>query len=154
MNNNIPSEALTDTYINNYLKHIKSFIGCIPKDKLKHVKINSKKEMSCIVNLDDSTGPGTHWVLCYYKNNLPHSYYIDSFGLKPPKDVVNFLNKYKKPIFYNDANIQSLDSNRCGAFCIDMIEWLDKDFTPTQVLKTYTPYPSQFNENKSVNKSY
>ena len=55
----LPDEALSDTFINDYLKNSKSFIGCFPKDKLKNIKINKKKNMSCIVNLDDSTGPGS-----------------------------------------------------------------------------------------------
>ena len=154
MNKKIPDEALTDFYINDYLKNSKSFIGCYPKDRLKTIKINRKKPMSCIVNLDNSTGGGTHWTMCYYNPKLKHSYFIDSFGLKCPKEVITFLNKYKKKIHYNDVNIQSLDSNRCGAFCIDIIEWCDKNFSPEEVMKTYTKGPSEFNEEKAINPSF
>lgn len=153
-NKKIPDEALSDKFINDYLQHSKSFVGCYPKDKLKNIKINKKKSMSCIVNLDNSKGPGTHWVCCYYNPRLPHSYYIDSFGLPCPKSVTKFLKKYNKPIFYNDVNIQSLDSHRCGAFCIDIIEWCDKEFTPELILNTYTKGPSAFNEQKAIDPNF
>lgn len=150
----LPDEALSDTFINDYLKNSKSFIGCFPKDKLKNIKINKTKTMSCICNLEDSTKGGSHWVTVLYHPKLPHSYYIDSFGLKPPKDVINFLNKYKKPIFYNDANIQSLDSVRCGSYACDIIEFFDKEFSPELILNTYTKGPSKFNEEKALNPNF
>ena len=150
----MPDEALTDKFINDYLKNSKSFISCYPKDKLKIIKINKKKPMSCVINFDDSTGGGTHWVCCLYHPKLPHSYYIDSFGLKPPLDVINFLNKYKKPIFYNDANIQSIDSVKCGSYCVDIIEFFDKEFSPREILKSYTNYPSKWNAEKALNPNF
>ena len=150
----LPDEALSDTFINDYLKNSKSFIGCFPKDKLKNIKINKKKNMSCIVNLDDSTGPGSHWIVILYHPKLPHSYYIDSFGLKPAVDIVKFLKKYNKPIYYNDKNIQSIDSVRCGSFTVDIIEFFDKNFLPSEIMNTYTPYPSAFNEEKALNPNF
>ena len=38
---------------------------------------------TAILNLDDATGPGTHWVA--YKKRGTEVYYFDSFGdLQPP----------------------------------------------------------------------
>lgn len=153
-NKKLPDEALSDTFINQYLKHSKSFIGCYPKDKLKNIKINKKKSMSCIINLDDSGGPGSHWCACYYKPKLSYSFYFDSFGLKPPKDVIKFLKRFNKPIYYNDVNIQSLDSVRCGSYTIDVIEFLDKGYSPEQILRSYTKYPSKWNEEKAINPNF
>lgn len=46
-----------------------------------------------IVNLDSSTGPGTHWV-AYYKNKRNVKYF-DSFGnLKPPLELINYLGEH------------------------------------------------------------
>lgn len=153
-NKKLPDKPLTDHYINDYLKHSKSFIGAMPKDKLKNVKINKKKSMSCIVNLDDSKGPGTHWVCCYYKPKLSYSFFFDSFGLKPPKDVVKFLKRFNKPIYYNDVNIQSLDSVRCGHYCLDVIGFLDKGYNPEQILRSYTKGPSEWNGSKALDPNF
>lgn len=45
---------------------------------------------SAIVNLDDESGPGTHWVA--YRKTGQDVLYFDSFGnLQPPKELVKYL---------------------------------------------------------------
>ena len=56
-----------------------------------------------ILNLDDSSGPGTHWVAVY--NNE----YFDSYGLNPPKKL-SHLN------VVNTIRHQKLE-NTCGIWC-------------------------------------
>lgn len=47
-----------------------------------------------IVNLDDCTGPGTHWVA--YKKRGCKVNYFDSFGnLRPPIEVLNYFKNCK-----------------------------------------------------------
>ena len=44
---------------------------------------------SAIVNLDSTSGPGTHWV-CYKKRKNKVKY-LDSFGnLKPPNELIKY----------------------------------------------------------------
>ncbi|KAI8117932.1 hypothetical protein CVS40_10306 [Lucilia cuprina] len=67
-----------------------------------------------IVNLDDKSGPGTHWV-AYYKN---HNYkeYFDSFGdLQPPIEVINYL---KPPIQYNYNQKQKFPIHLIVVTCV------------------------------------
>ena len=68
-----------------------------------------------IVNLDNSSGPGTHWV-AYYKNKL-HTQYFDSFGnLRPPLELANYLNNNN--ITYNYKVYQKYDTFVCGHLCL------------------------------------
>lgn len=70
-----------------------------------------------IVNLDSSSGPGTHWV-AYYKNDK-HIEYFDSFGnLQPPTEIINYLGKKIK---YNYTKYQDYDSVNCGHLCLKFL---------------------------------
>ena len=42
-----------------------------------------------ILNLDDSSGNGTYWVLWYRKNNT--IFYFDSYGVQPPQELQRYL---------------------------------------------------------------
>ena len=61
--------------------------------------------------------PGKHWVCCGKISN--HSaWYFDSFGLAPPKQVIQALHVPLKKIKYAENQIQDNDSGTCGWFCI------------------------------------
>ena len=46
-----------------------------------------KDEGMYIINLDDSTGPGTHWG-AVISDMSDRAIYFDSFGLSPPQEIV------------------------------------------------------------------
>ena len=70
-----------------------------------------------IVNLDISTGPGTHWV-AYYKNKN-HIEYFDSFGnLQPPTEIRKYLGNN---ILYNHERYQKFNTVICGHLCIKFL---------------------------------
>lgn len=71
-----------------------------------------------IINLDDSDGPGTHWVGYYI--HIDNPLYFDSFGLSPDDRTIKFL-RGSNPILYNDSQLQDFDSDRCGWF---VAKWL------------------------------
>jgi hypothetical protein len=88
------------------------------------VKPNSKK--SCyVINLDKYSGGGTHWVALYISNK--NGYYFDSFGEICPKNVINFLKRYKISWDYNKQQIQDLDSTACGYYCIYFLYFMNKN---------------------------
>lgn len=77
-----------------------------------------KKECA-VVNLDNSDGPGTHWV-AYFKINS-NVYYFDSFGnLRPPQELIMYLGS-KSIIFYNYTKYQHYDTVICGHLCIEFL---------------------------------
>lgn len=72
-----------------------------------------------IVNLDNSTGPGTHWVC--YKKLRKLVYYFDSFGnLPPPKELYTYFGKTDNILYNNDA-LQTYDSVVCGHLCLEFL---------------------------------
>lgn len=73
---------------------------------------------STIVNLDNTSGTGTHWV-CFKKYDDDHVEYFDSYGdLRPPLEVERYLKGNQ--IYYNDVGYQSVnkDSEICGHLCL------------------------------------
>lgn len=84
---------------------------------LDTLPIKVRKYECGIVNLDNSSGPGTHWV-AYHKNNND-SIYFDSFGnLQPPTQITNYL---KGKIQYNYDSFQNYDSIICGHLCLKFL---------------------------------
>ena len=48
-------------------------------------------------------------------------YYFDSFGLKPPQELINLSAKMKKQYIFNNSQYQHLYSVLCGYYCIYFI---------------------------------
>ena len=71
-----------------------------------------------IVNLDKSTGRGTHWTSLYY--HPLKSYYFDSFGFVPPEEIEDVIMPYN----HNNKDIQDYNSDACGYYCIAFIKLL------------------------------
>lgn len=114
----IPNKALTDEELIRYSKclNIPFFRGVFMKDKLpKHIWKNE----TGIVNLDDSSGDGTHWVC--YKKLLNTVYYFDSFGNLPPPQELQLYFKHVKDVLYNFNRWQMENTNVCGHLCLDFL---------------------------------
>lgn len=87
------------------------FGGCVSRNTLPRGK--KLPPLWWAVNLDSSTGPGTHWVLLY--NCRPHDVlYFDSYGEPPPQEVVRAMITSGKTRWYNSTRLQSLGSEQCG----------------------------------------
>ena len=78
-----------------------------------------KKKECGILNLDDTTGSGTHWV-AWYKNGTEKKYF-DSYGLQPPNELVDYLHS---PILYNTERVQPYDQVFCGHLCLNVLKQL------------------------------
>jgi len=94
-----------------------AYAGCYAKDEFKHLKVKAELGRFYIVNLDNSKGPGTHWVLlyCALKN---HILYFDPFGAPPPKDIVHLVHPLHKQIIFSDDVLQNTHTELCGHYCI------------------------------------
>ena len=87
------------------------FIGPVPLDFDKQLffdfcvsnelcKINLKKmikrnktKLGIVFNLDTHDQSGSHWVALFADFNLGNIYYFDSYGLKPPQEIINLMKK-------------------------------------------------------------
>ena len=73
---------------------IKKFRGVFSRDNLPK---RIRKEECGIINLDDFSGPGTHWV-CWRNIDENICEYCDSFGLSIPFEVEKYLIKSGKKV--------------------------------------------------------
>lgn len=109
---------LTDDDIINFVKKtkIKYFRGVFMRDKLP----KKSRQVECgVINLDNDSGPGTHWV-SYYKNKGLTEYF-DSFGnLSPPKEFIKYIGS-KSKITYNYKQYQSYGTFICGHLCLQFL---------------------------------
>ena len=80
------------------------------------------KDGAYVINLDECSDIGTHWVAFYVNNNIT---YFDSFEVEHiPKEIKTFINN--KNIKTNIFRIQAYDSIMCGYFCIGLYaQWKD-----------------------------
>ena len=90
-----------------------------------------------VINLDEYSDTGTHWIALYVKNN--DITYSDSFGVEHiPKEIIKLISR--KNVIANIFRIQACDSIKCGYFCIGFINFMFKG-------KTFTEYTNLFSPN-------
>ena len=95
------------------------FNGVCSRDNLP----NKIKDGAYVINLDEYSDNGTHWIALYVKNKVVT--YFDSFGVEHiPKEIIKFINRpsQNKNIMTNIFRIQAYDSIMCGYFCIGFID--------------------------------
>ena len=72
-----------------------------------------------ILNLDSSSGDGTHWVMWFMKGK--DKFYFDSYGVQPLSELITYL---KSPIFYNRERVQQSGEMFCGHLCLFTLKQL------------------------------
>ena len=78
------------------------------------------KSIECgILNLDSSSGDGTHWVMWFKKGK--EQFYFDSNGVQPPGELIAYL---KSPIFYISERVQQNGEVFCGHLCLFALKQL------------------------------
>ena len=89
-----------------------------------------------VINLDEYSGIGTHWIMLYVQNN--DVTYFDSFGVEHiPKEIKTFISN--KRIKTNIFRIQAYDSIMCGYFCIEFIDFMLAGKTLTSFTNLFSP---------------
>ena len=114
----LPERALTDADILKYAKLLKisNFRGVFMRNALPASGPHFYE--SAIVNLDDASGPGTHWVA--YRKRGKNVVYFDSFGdLRPPLDLILYLGVDE--VKYNHERYQDFDTYNCGHLCLKFL---------------------------------
>ena len=100
---------------------IKNFKGIFSRDSKDHLH----RTGSCIINLDDEIGNGTHWVATDIKGK--NVFYFDSFAQPPPIEFVHYAKRIGKQIIFNSGHpIQELQSVRCGYYCLYFLNEIRK----------------------------
>ena len=102
------------------MKHYENesrFNGVYSRDNLP----NKIRDGAYVINLDEYSDIGTHWVALYVQNN--NITYFDSFGVEYiPKKIIKFIEN--RNIKTNIFRIQAYDSIMRGYFCIAFIDFM------------------------------
>ena len=88
-----------------------------------------------MLNLDEYSDIGTHWVSLYIQNN--DVTYFDSFGVEHiPKEIRTFIGN--KNIKANVFRIQAFDSITCGCCCTGFIGFMLAGTTLTEFTNLFS----------------
>jgi|JI10StandDraft_1071094.scaffolds.fasta_scaffold89124_4 hypothetical protein len=104
------------------------------------------KQKSMIVNLDNSDGPGTHWVAVYNGLNQEFALYCDPFGLSPDPRVLKYLKTQEKPVAATTKQLQAEKASSCGYWCIYLLKQLNDGVDPIEMLAPFDSVDQSKNE--------
>ena len=113
----MPPHPLTNFEIQKYHQNEPRFNGVYSRDNLPKIK-----DGAYVINLDEYSDIGTHWVVLYVHND--DVTYFDSFGVEHiPKEIKAFIDR-SLSITTNIFRIQAYDSIMCRYFCIGFIDFM------------------------------
>ena len=134
-------QPLTNFEIQAYYQNEPRFIGVCSRDNLP----DKIKDGAYVVNLDEYSDNGTHWIALYVNNKT--ATYFDSFGIEHiSKEVKRFVNN--KNIIANIFRIQAYNSVMCGYFCIGFIHDLFMGKSLTDYTNLFSP--NNFKKNDAI----
>ena len=95
--------------------------------RVKSAIENKKDMLGVIYNLDPHYKSGSHWVATFVDLKRNRCMYFDSYGLKPPKQILTFMSwvsrqdsSRKMPLMYSSRRIQ-YKNTECGVYCLYFI---------------------------------
>ena len=94
------------------------------------------KDWTYVINLDENSDIGTHWIALYVLNN--NAIHFDSFGVEHiPKEINKFIGN--KNIKTNIFRIQAFDSVMCRYFYIGFFDFMLKGKNLTDFSNLFPP---------------
>ena len=113
----LPNKPLSNLEIIDAAKKLSlyGFRGVFLRDTFQKTKLNECD----ILNLDSSSGDGTHWVIWFKKGK--DKFYFDSYGVQPSSELIAYL---ESPIFYNSERVQQNGEVLCGHLCLFALKQL------------------------------
>ena len=144
----IPEHPLTNFKVQKYYQNEPRFNGVYSRDNLP----NKIKEGAYVINLDEYSDIGTHWIALYV--NAKTITCFDSFGVEHiPKEIKAFFKRSadKFTIVTNIFRMQANDSVMCGYFCIGFIDFMLKDKSLTSFMNLFSPNDFKINNDIILN---
>ena len=118
-------DPLTNFEIQKYYQNEPRCNGVYSRDNL----LDKIKDETYVINLDEHSDIGTHWIALYALNN--NITYFDTFDVEHvPKEIKIFIDK--SIVVTNIFRIQAYDSIMCGYFCIGFIDFMLAEKTLTE----------------------
>ena len=136
----MPPYPLTNFEIQKYYQNEPRFNGAYSRDNLPKIK-----DGAYVINLDEYSYIGTHWVAFYASGASPKDAknnnvtYFDSFAVDHiPKETKAFID-CSLSITTNIFRIQVYDSIICGYFFIGFISFMLAGKTLTEFTNLFSP---------------
>ena len=115
----MPPHPLTNFEIQKFYQNEPRFNGAYSRDNLPKRSSTKIKDGAYVINLDEYSDIGNHWVALWIDNSNNVTYF-DSFGVKHiPKEIKAFINN--KKIKTNIFRIQAYDSLTYGFFVLVLL---------------------------------
>ena len=134
----MPPHPLTNFELQKYYQNEHRFNGVYSRDNLLERSSTEINDGAFVINLDEYSDFGTHWVALYISGHNDVIYF-DSFGVEHiPKEIKTFISR-KKNIKTNIFRIQAYDSIMCGYFCIRFIDFMLKGKILTEFMNLFSP---------------
>ena len=131
----------TNFEIQKYYRNEPRFNGVCFGDNLQKIK-----DGAYVINLDEYSDIGTHWVSLYVNNN--DVTYFDSFGVENiPKKIETFIG-HSLSITTNIFRIQAYDLVIFIYVCIGFIDFMFKGKTLTEYTNLFSP--NSFKKNDDI----
>ena len=139
------SHPLTNFEIKRYYQNSPKFNGVFSRDN----STKKIKDGAYIINLDEYTDVGTHWIALFCKRS--EIVYFDSFGVEHvPEEIKEFIGN--RSIKANIFRVQSNNSIMCGYFFIGFIGFMLAGKKLTEFTSMFSPH--DFGKNDSIILSY
>ena len=136
----MPPHPLTNFEIQKYNKNEPRFNGFFLRNNLPK-KIT---DGSYVINLDEYTDVGTHWIALFCTRN--EVAYFDSFGVEHVPEEFKELIGNKK-IKANIFRVQANNLLMCGYFCIRFIDFMLAGWKSTDYTNLFSPHDFKKNDN-------
>ena len=122
-------------------------VKIVMKDEL----IGNISDGNYIVNLQNSNERGSHWTVLIKRKGK--YFYSDSFGAPPPQTLIDNLKINSDNLFFNDHQIQDVDSTLCGYFAIYFLLCFKGKNAKANINKYLNTFDlnNQINNNKIIN---
>jgi hypothetical protein len=136
------------------LEHIAQHYGFSLTVLMKDELVNHKpKSGNYIINLESSSqGNGTHWLSLFVRNK--QCFYQDSFGIIPPKEVIDFCKRIPNSRL---AFSEIINTETCGFFAIGLLIHINRTKNK-DIYKSAGEYINQFSydskKNNTILKNY
>ena len=146
----MPPHPLTNFEIQKYYQNEPRLNGVCSIDNLPKRSSAKIKDGAYVINLDEYSDIGTHWVALYV-GGANDATYFDSFGVEHIlKEIKKFIGN--KNLKTNIFRIQAYDLIMCGYFCIGFIGFMFAGKTITEFTNLFSP--SNFKKNDDIILNY
>jgi len=110
------------------------FLGIFASDQLPVIR---RLPALLVVNTDDSTKNGAHWVAMFI-DSKKYGEYFDSLAQQPLVEFASFMDKYCSRWTYSERQIQSISSYFCGHFVIFFCIQRKRGLDMQKILRIFT----------------